>query len=236
MGGRCPCADGCHAVIASGAPHKSGKNDRAPRRHFTMPYDPVKDVYHDAPPEEGRAPEPRAYAPLYRVTPPESVLIPITKEQVEALKRQSQNPLRARAQPPPEVPRGTVRPAEVPIGELERTTVATHYNKRREVGRDARESSPIIPLKRFNNWVKSALISMYAQVGWNAGQGARILELGCGKGGDLRKWDRHRPAVMVLIDIADVSIEQARLRYEEGHYRWAAEFFAFDCFRVRTFD
>lgn len=202
-----------------------------------MSYDPLKHLEADAPSTADSAQrKPTAYAPLYRVTPPRSVLIPMTYEEAEALKQQSLNPLRARMPRPREAPHGVVRPADVSVEELESNTVAHHYNKRREVGRDARESSPIIPLKRFNNWIKSALISMYAQVGWHAGEGARILELGCGKGGDLRKWDRHRPAIMVLIDIADVSIEQARQRYEEGHYPWAAEFFAFDCFRVRTID
>lgn len=202
-----------------------------------MHYDPLKDVGASAPaPAKPARHEPRPYAPLYRVTPPNSVLIPMTYEEAEVLKRRSQNPLRVRAPPAPTAPRGTVHPTEVSVEELESSTVASHYNKRREVGRDARELSPIIPLKRFNNWIKSALISMYAQAGWQSGEGARILELGCGKGGDLRKWDRHRPSMMVLIDIADVSIEQARQRYEEGHYRWTAEFFSFDCFRVRTDD
>lgn len=191
---------------------------------------------HDRP-QDGAAGVPRErtpYAPTYRVTPPESVLIPMTDEEFEALKLRSQNPLRGLTPQPEAQCQGVVHPAEESVEELEKSTVARHYNKRREVGRDARELSPIIPLKRFNNWIKSALIAMYAQVGWQEGQGARILELGCGKGGDLRKWDRQRPSILVMIDIAEVSVEQARQRYVEGRYRWPAEFFAFDCFRVRV--
>lgn len=140
--------------------------------------------------------------------------------------------MRATVQEPTQQ-RGTVRKHD--DDELETvapSTVADHYNNRREVGREAREFSPIIPLKRFNNWVKSALIALHAQSRQERGKGGRILELGCGKGGDLRKWDRQRPAVMVMVDLADVSVDQARQRYEEGHFRWPASFYAFDCFRV----
>ncbi|WFD22041.1 mRNA (guanine-N(7))-methyltransferase [Malassezia equina] len=129
-----------------------------------MPYDPLKHLEADAPSTAGPAQrKPTAYAPLYRVTPPRSVLIPMTYEEAEALKQQSLNTLRARMPRPREPQHGVVRPADVSVEELESKTVAHHYNKRREIGRDARESSPIIPLKRFNNWIKSALISMYAQ-------------------------------------------------------------------------
>ena len=35
---------------------------------------------------------------------------------------------------------------------------------------------------------------------------------------------------MVMIDIAEVSVEQARARYLQGGFNWSAEFFAIDCF------
>ena len=62
----------------------------------------------------------------------------------------------------------------------------------------------------------------------------RVLDLGCGKGGDLKKWDRKRPSMLAMVDIAEVSVEQARGRYEQGRFSWDAEFFTFDCFAVRT--
>lgn len=79
-----------------------------------------------------------------------------------------------------------------------------------------RQESPIFGLKSFNNWVKSVLITSYAHPAVSAsqnsgsldqgpypnrrGQGMRgpargsgkVLDLGCGKGGDLIKWVKAR--------------------------------------------
>lgn len=64
-------------------------------------------------------------------------------------------------------------------------------NMRPEVGVESREFSPIIGLKKFNNWIKSVLIGKFAFRANNAA-GARVLDIGCGKGGDLNKWKQAR--------------------------------------------
>jgi mRNA (guanine-N7-)-methyltransferase len=64
-------------------------------------------------------------------------------------------------------------------------------NSRPEVGVQHRELSPIIGLKKFNNWIKSVLIGKFAFRGGNR-PGANVLDLGCGKGGDLNKWKQAR--------------------------------------------
>ncbi|GAC93177.1 RNA cap methyltransferase [Pseudozyma hubeiensis SY62] len=116
--------------------------------------------------------------------------------------------------------------------------VADHYNKRREVGIHGREESPIIALRKFNNWIKSVLIGTFARGrdpsldGRARARGGRILELGCGKGGDLKKWEKVRPSGLVGADIAAVSIEQAIARYRDNRHGFSGDFFAFDCFSM----
>lgn len=54
------------------------------------------------------------------------------------------------------------------------------------VGRAERELSRLIHLRKFNNWVK-AVQSKAAQY-WQRGGKAKVLDIGCGKGGDMAKW------------------------------------------------
>ena len=65
-----------------------------------------------------------------------------------------------------------------------------------------RLDSPIIGLKNFNNWVKSVLITRFghpalAKSSVTGAPGSRmriargkVLDLGCGKGGDMTKWSK----------------------------------------------
>ncbi|KAI9782876.1 MAG: mRNA cap guanine-N7 methyltransferase [Peltula sp. TS41687] len=119
--------------------------------------------------------------------------------------------------------------------------VREHYNAVPERGRDWRKTdSKIRGLRSFNNWVKSAIIQKFspnedhmhsgsAKRKWAEGnegggidaearrQGLLVLDMGCGKGGDLGKWQQAPQPVELYIgvDPADVSIEQARDRYRE---------------------
>ncbi|KZT09419.1 uncharacterized protein LAESUDRAFT_722386 [Laetiporus sulphureus 93-53] len=116
--------------------------------------------------------------------------------------------------------------------------VVEHYNARPDVGVSQRQESPIIGLKSFNNWVKSVLITRFAHPALVADSEARgslrgrVLDIGCGKGGDLTKWSKARIREYVGIDIAAISVEQARLRHMSlrGGPRFAASFFALDCY------
>ena len=117
--------------------------------------------------------------------------------------------------------------------------VADHYNKRREVGIHGREESPIIALRKFNNWVKSVLVGTFARGrdptmdGRGRARGGRVLDLGCGKGGDRKKWEKVRPSGLLGADIAAVSIEQAIARHRDNNNGYRGDFFAFDCFSMR---
>ncbi|KAF8300495.1 mRNA capping enzyme, large subunit, partial [Clavulina sp. PMI_390] len=196
------------------------------------------------------------YAPRNRITPPNSVLIPITAEELHRLAESHRNPLRksipARLAHPSQRPHMSNSPPPPrnhnDNGPRNEVVVAQHYNARPEVGKAAREHSPIIGLKSFNNWMKAVLIANFARptiretntrpeevefVGLKKRPRfiARVLDLGRGKGGDLGKWAKSDIAGYVGVGIADVSLDQARERWA-GQRRKAfdAEFFAMDCY------
>ncbi|KAJ1662965.1 mRNA cap guanine-N7 methyltransferase [Coemansia sp. RSA 1813] len=104
--------------------------------------------------------------------------------------------------------------------------VAQHYNSRRQLGVRDRLHTKITGLRIFNNWTKSVLINRHAS------RGSRVLDLGCGKGGDLRKWAHANIGEYVGMDIASVSVEQAQERYNEMRRicKFPARFFAQDCY------
>lgn len=148
--------------------------------------------------------------------------------------------------------------------------VRQHYNAVPERGRDWRKTdSRIKGLRSFNNWIKSTVIQKFSpSEDFTPGaterdgmlfaegpppKGLLVLDLGCGKGGDLGKWQQAPQPVdlYVGLDPADISINQARDRYREmarrgggrggrgggrGGYHRAAqrifqgEFYVQDCF------
>lgn len=117
--------------------------------------------------------------------------------------------------------------------------VNQHYNQVpeyvKERGRDwRRNESQIKGLRSFNNWVKSCIIQKFSptekvveqeeELGW--GETAKepeeikpllVLDIGCGKGGDLQKWSKapQQLALYVGLDPAEISVTQARDRYKE---------------------
>ncbi|CAD6184770.1 unnamed protein product [Caenorhabditis auriculariae] len=113
--------------------------------------------------------------------------------------------------------------------------VAEHYNSVKQTGIDDRKESRIFHLRNFNNWIKSQLINEATNRLRDDGvRNPRIFDLACGKGGDLRKWDIARAETVTMADIASVSIDQAKGRYEEMRQRnrnriFTADFMVVDC-------
>ncbi|RUP47727.1 guanine-N(7)-methyltransferase domain-containing protein [Jimgerdemannia flammicorona] len=105
--------------------------------------------------------------------------------------------------------------------------VAGHYNDRPNVDVHQREESKILRLKNFNNWTKSVLIAHYCKRDYS------VLDMGCGKGGDIQKWGLAKIKEYVGADIADVSIKQAQERYRDRPPGYPATFLALDCYSVR---
>ena len=86
--------------------------------------------------------------------------------------------------------------------------VREHYNERTIIAnRSKRNLSPIIKLRNFNNAIKYMLIDKYTK------RGDVVLELGCGKGGDLRKYGNAGISQFIGIDISNASIQEAHKRY-----------------------
>lgn len=113
--------------------------------------------------------------------------------------------------------------------------VRQHYNAVPERGRDWRKTdSRIKGLRSFNNWIKSTLIQKFSPnedytpgaqehggmvfaEGPSTTKGLLVLDMGCGKGGDLGKWQKAPQSVELYVglDPADISIDQARERYRQ---------------------
>ncbi|XP_073446129.1 mRNA cap guanine-N(7) methyltransferase [Dendrobates tinctorius] len=96
------------------------------------------------------------------------------------------------------------------------SAVAAHYNELQECGLKQRNQSRIVHLRNFNNWMKSALIGEFLdRVRRKSHQNITVLDLGCGKGGDLLKWKKGRIDKLVCTDIAEVSVQQCEQRYSD---------------------
>jgi mRNA (guanine-N7-)-methyltransferase len=63
--------------------------------------------------------------------------------------------------------------------------VADHYNSIAPIDAKRRKESPILFIRNFNNWVKAVLFNETVRAG------DKVLDLGCGKGGDLNKWKKQ---------------------------------------------
>lgn len=127
--------------------------------------------------------------------------------------------------------------------------VASHYNTLEEKGLAERQRSRILHMRNYNNWIKSTLINEYITRIRDAsklGAPLRVLDMCCGKGGDLYKWEKAHITHLICTDIAAVSVEQCEARYatlSERHLHggggcgggkfFTAEFFACDATRTR---
>lgn len=74
-------------------------------------------------------------------------------------------------------------------------SVADHYNSKVDIGVERRRESTIIFLRSFNNWIKSVLIGKYVT------REGFALDMGCGKGGDLLKWNKANIKSLVGLGI-----------------------------------
>jgi len=57
--------------------------------------------------------------------------------------------------------------------------------------------------------------------------------LGCGKGGDLLKFQKGPVSHVICADIAETSVDQCEERYKSHQHNFTAEFITGDCSKVK---
>jgi mRNA (guanine-N7-)-methyltransferase len=130
------------------------------------------------------------------------------------------------------------------------STVAKHYNDIAPITRESRKDSRIFHLRNFNNWVKSVVISEFLEKvkrRKRVSDDVNVLDIACGKGGDILKWQKGKIDHVIMADIAAKSIDECKDRYkklerDQRHNRYSrerlftAEFFVADCTKKRLCD
>ncbi|EAY11213.1 mRNA capping enzyme, large subunit family protein [Trichomonas vaginalis G3] len=104
-------------------------------------------------------------------------------------------------------------------------TVADGYNLTKTTSLKERAESSTFHLREFNNWVKSWLILKYCPQ-----QNANILDLACGKGGDIPKYKLKNPAFIAFADISDESVKECYRKYKPLSDKIKAQFIIGDSF------
>ncbi|CAG0887438.1 unnamed protein product [Cyprideis torosa] len=104
--------------------------------------------------------------------------------------------------------------------------VAEHYNKIEEKGKDHRKQSKIYFMRNFNNWAKSQIIAdaLNRITKTTRSRSVAVLDLACGKGGDLYKWRAGEIGTLVCADIAATSVDQCKDRFRDMRDRSGRDF------------
>ncbi|KAH0575059.1 MRNA cap guanine-N7 methyltransferase [Spironucleus salmonicida] len=91
-------------------------------------------------------------------------------------------------------------------------SIAQMYAKIANAGTGSeREASKILPIRDFNNWAKSALINL--AIKQLKGSNFTVLDIACGKGGDLNKYKQGKISYYTGVDITLESLVEAMRRY-----------------------
>jgi mRNA (guanine-N7-)-methyltransferase len=88
--------------------------------------------------------------------------------------------------------------------------VASAYDNLVDLGREGRQRSGILHLRNFNNWVKATLVQKHAPK-----PSLRVLDLACGKAGDLPKWLKAGVTNYAGVDISRQAVDDAAKRFNE---------------------
>lgn len=82
-----------------------------------------------------------------------------------------------------------------------------------------REQSSIINLRKFHNWTKRELLTQTCRtLRYEGHYNISLLDLSCGKGGDMDKWYGNNIMNVIGFDIDEKSIIEAKSRYQQLVY------------------
>lgn len=99
------------------------------------------------------------------------------------------------------------------------STVASFYNKKDKTDLAARSKSRIFYLRNFNNWIKSVLINEFLSKLRSENRELSVLDLGCGRGGDILKWKKGNVSRVTFADIAEKSLEECKSRLTNVNFK-----------------
>lgn len=106
---------------------------------------------------------------------------------------------------------------------------AKFYHERHKQTMQERAASPMIHFRLFQNFIKSVLISdALAHVRYSA----RVLDMCCGQGGDIAKYQHSRVSDVHAIDIARGAVDEARRRFIQAKppFKFKSTFLVGDAF------
>eukprot|EP00741_Cyanophora_paradoxa_P016846 tig00020943_g16270.t1 len=81
---------------------------------------------------------------------------------------------------------------------------------------------PYMTVKSCENWAKTILITQLVDAG------ERVLDLQCGRGQDIGKWERAKIASLLAMDPQQQNVDVAREKWQQKGKPFAAEFEVFD--------
>ncbi|KAF9764797.1 mRNA cap guanine-N7 methyltransferase [Nosema granulosis] len=95
--------------------------------------------------------------------------------------------------------------------------IKEHYNRIKKTPKE-RIQSKVANIRYTNNFIKAVLIRSYVR------PHMLVLDIGCGKGGDLKKFDKAGILEYYGLDIAELSIYDARIRHNNMNNCYRAFF------------
>lgn len=104
-----------------------------------------------------------------------------------------------------------------------RQYVQRHYDAVHMKTQHERAKGPLFQLKQFHNQVKRDLLEEYADCA------GKLLDICCGRGGDLHKWIRCGIQRVVAVDISSLELREARARYKVRQSPYLATTCDFRC-------